>query len=183
MGYAEQLEFAGGSFDLVLNMGPMYHLTQRASRLEALRKIHYVLKPAGLLCSTYIPRFASLLDGYREGYIKDPVFVNLIREDLKSGMHNPDPESTNYFTEAYFHHPLEVEAELSAAGFGQHRMFAVEGFYSPKWSCTHYTLLELMGVGIDPQNQKYRESARMILGCKLGQEGGINYARTVKYSD
>jgi hypothetical protein len=58
-----------------------------------------------------------------------------------------------------------------------------EGFYAPKWSCTHYTLLELIGIGIDPQNQKCRESARMILGCKLGQEGGINYARTVKYSD
>ncbi len=57
------------------------------------------------------------------------------------------------------------------------------GLYSPKWTCTHYTLLELVGYGISPENEPCRQSAGLMLACKRGKDGGINYARTIEYSD
>lgn len=57
------------------------------------------------------------------------------------------------------------------------------GFYSPKWICTHYSLLELKGIGISPLNAKCQESSRLILECRTGIDGGIDYGKKPGYSD
>jgi hypothetical protein len=57
------------------------------------------------------------------------------------------------------------------------------GPYQPKWICTHYTLLDLKNLGIDPNNERCRKAMGLLLSVKVGKEGGINYARTVEYSD
>ena len=57
------------------------------------------------------------------------------------------------------------------------------GFYNPKWTCTHYVLYELVQLGIDSDSPECRKSASLILSCPAGKDGGINYARTVEYSD
>jgi hypothetical protein len=58
------------------------------------------------------------------------------------------------------------------------------GFYQPKWICTHYSLLDLKALGISPANRACTESTGMIFEtCTCGADGGINYARTVPYSD
>ena len=57
------------------------------------------------------------------------------------------------------------------------------GVYNPKWTCTHYTLFELVQLGIDPDNEACGESASLLLDFSAGKDGGVNYARTVEYSD
>ena len=57
------------------------------------------------------------------------------------------------------------------------------GVYNPKWTCTHYALFELVQLGIDPGNSECRESASLLLDFPAGRDGGVNYARTVEYSD
>ncbi len=57
------------------------------------------------------------------------------------------------------------------------------GAYNPKWISTHYTLLELKEMGISPGNQACRESVALLLESRVGEDGGINYARTVNFSD
>ncbi|HPJ72890.1 MAG TPA: hypothetical protein PK636_09410, partial [bacterium] len=52
-----------------------------------------------------------------------------------------------------------------------------------KWTCTHYVLFELLQLGLDPDNRACRESAELLLRHPRGKDGGINYARTVEYSD
>jgi len=57
------------------------------------------------------------------------------------------------------------------------------GCYNPKWTCTHYVLYELLQLEI-PRNQKEcKESAKVLLSNPYGKDGGINYAKTVEYSD
>lgn len=58
-----------------------------------------------------------------------------------------------------------------------------EGFYRPKWTSTHYTLLELKGLGTPETNQECSASTSMIFADSLGRDGGVNYAKTVKDSD
>jgi len=57
------------------------------------------------------------------------------------------------------------------------------GYYQPKWICTHYTLFDLKSLGINPNNKQCQLAIDLILGCKKGIDGGINYAKTVRYSD
>jgi hypothetical protein len=57
------------------------------------------------------------------------------------------------------------------------------GFYNPKWISTHYTLLDLKNLGINPENRLIRETISMILKEEKGEDGGINPAGTIKVSD
>ena len=71
-GDARQLKRADTSVDVVLLFGPLYHLTQHVDRLMALLEAHRILRPGGLLFSAAISRFASVLDGLRQGFLDDP---------------------------------------------------------------------------------------------------------------
>jgi ubiquinone/menaquinone biosynthesis C-methylase UbiE len=72
VGDARALEFAEASADAVLLMGPLYHLTEREERLQALREAHRVLRTGGVVFAVGISRFASALDGLLSGHLRDP---------------------------------------------------------------------------------------------------------------
>ncbi len=52
--------FADNSFDIVLLLGPLYHLTVAAEREVALREAHRVLRPSGVIAVAFITRYAFL---------------------------------------------------------------------------------------------------------------------------
>jgi hypothetical protein len=55
--------------------------------------------------------------------------------------------------------------------------------YSPKWTSTHYTLLQLLRLGLPPGHPAGRRAVDRILGAARFQEGGINLAKTVPVPD
>lgn len=58
-----------------------------------------------------------------------------------------------------------------------------ERFYQPKWTSTHYTLLELKTLGLPPNNPLARESIDKIVREEKKPDGGIGPARSVDASD
>jgi ubiquinone/menaquinone biosynthesis C-methylase UbiE len=130
VGNALQLANHDSSADAVLLMGPLYHLTDRNDRLQALREAHRVLKPNGLLIAAAISRFASILDGFWRSFIDDPKFAAIIDDDLRTGIHRNPTDDIAYFTTAYFHIPDELQTEITGAGLTHEFTFAVEG---PTW--------------------------------------------------
>jgi len=58
-----------------------------------------------------------------------------------------------------------------------------QGFYQPKWISTHYTLLDLKNIGLAQDNIYAQKSIRMIFEQTIGQDGGINYSKTLRDSD
>ena len=58
--------FEDASFDVVFLMGPLYHLMEEESRLQAIREAKRVLKPGGYLFSSFILMFGGVIYGLRE---------------------------------------------------------------------------------------------------------------------
>ena len=130
VGDARRLEQSARSADAVLLMGPLYHLTDRVDRLQALREARRVVRPGGWLFAVGISRFTSLLDGLSAGFLNDPVFARIVEQDLRDGQHrNPDNHPA-YFTTAFFHHPEELQDEVRDAGWSIVETVGIEG---PGW--------------------------------------------------
>lgn len=127
VGNAMELDFESRSADAVLLMGPLYHLTRRDDRMVALSEARRVLKRGGMIFATAVSRFASFLDGLDRGFIHDPKFIEIVKEDLRSGEHHNATQNPDYWTTAYLHEPEEFAAELKAAGFLVEQLLAIEG--------------------------------------------------------
>ena len=57
------------------------------------------------------------------------------------------------------------------------------GFYQPKWTSSHYTLLELRNLGLSQDNPVARETMQLILSEEKGPDGGLNPSPDIKHSD
>jgi ubiquinone/menaquinone biosynthesis C-methylase UbiE len=130
LGDARKLNFAERFADVVLLLGPLYHLVHPRDRATALAEACRTLKPGGLLFAAAISRFASAFDGLFRGFVNDPRFFRIVRRDLKSGQHRNLTNNPQYFTTAFFHHPNQLHDEVQAAGFAQVRVHGLEG---PGW--------------------------------------------------
>lgn len=127
VGEARQLERPSMSVDAVLLMGPLYHLTDHADRLRALREARRVVRRGGLVFAVGISRFTSLLDGVSAGFLNDPTFARIVAQDLRDGQHRNPDNHPDYFTTAFFHHPDELRAEVRDAGWSIVEMVGLEG--------------------------------------------------------
>ncbi|GAB4318425.1 MAG: hypothetical protein Kow0074_07610 [Candidatus Zixiibacteriota bacterium] len=124
---ARELPLDDASVDVVLMLGPLYHLPVYSDRITALRQAQRVLKPGGILIAAAISRLASLIDGKIISEIDDPAFDKIVDQDLATGHHTNPTGNVEFFTDAYFHDPANLQIELEAGGFRHVLTAAVEG--------------------------------------------------------
>jgi ubiquinone/menaquinone biosynthesis C-methylase UbiE len=127
-GDATDLNFSENQFDLVLLLGPLYHLTKRENRIKALSEAKRVLKPGGILLSAVISRYASLFDGFKRDFVMDFYFERLLKKDIECGIHLNETDNLEYFTTAYFHTPADIREEIKESGLKFSKLIAVESF-------------------------------------------------------
>jgi ubiquinone/menaquinone biosynthesis C-methylase UbiE len=130
VGDARALDWGDQSADIMLLLGPLYHLVDAEDRRRALQEAYRVLVPGGLLFAAAISRFASALDGLAQDLFADPVFEQIVQRDIVDGIHENRTGKLELFTTAKFHRPDELTAEVSAAGFSLQSIVGLEG---PGW--------------------------------------------------
>jgi SAM-dependent methyltransferase len=130
VGDARALEIPNASADVVLLLGPLYHLTDPEDRTRSLHEAARVLKPGGWLFAAAISRWASALDGLARDLLRDPRFAAIVEQDLWDGQHRNPTDRMDYFTTAYFHRPEELADEVVAAGLALTGVYGLEG---PGW--------------------------------------------------
>jgi ubiquinone/menaquinone biosynthesis C-methylase UbiE len=130
VGDARALGTPDKAADIVLLLGPLYHLTDAADRVQALHEASRVLKPGGWLFAAAISRYASALDGLARDLLCDPEFERIVDRDLCDGQHRNPTSRVDYFTTAYFHRPDELANEIRAAGLTFQGVYGIEG---PGW--------------------------------------------------
>jgi SAM-dependent methyltransferase len=130
VGDARALDLADQCADILLLLGPLYHLTDASDRVRALGEARRVLRPGGVLFAAAISRYASALDGMARDLFADPRFTAIVERDLSSGQHRNPTDRVDYFTTAYFHRPEDLRAEVESAGFSIEGVCGLEG---PGW--------------------------------------------------
>jgi len=126
IGDARRLDSPDATVDVVLLLGPLYHLTDRQDRIQALREARRVLRPGGRLFAAAISRFAALIDLLiRLDRLHEPDVLNRVRSAVQTGVLSGHREGL--FTTAYLHRSEELVEELRAAGFADIALYNVEG--------------------------------------------------------
>jgi SAM-dependent methyltransferase len=128
LGVAADLPAADGAVDAVLLMGPLYHLVERAERLEGLAEARRVLRPGGRLLAEVITRHAWVLDAAVKGLLDTPRILADVERSVATGLSQDPTTMGDGAFWAYFHRANELEAELAEAGFSDIELVAVEGF-------------------------------------------------------
>ncbi|WP_316354283.1 hypothetical protein [Devosia sp.] len=83
-----------------------------------------------------------------------------------------------------------LQARITNEGWGRRFLAARnadgswgERFYQPKWISSHYTLLDLRTLEIDPRNAQIQQSIAKIISEEKRPDGGIGPARSIPASD
>ena len=100
--------------DVVLSLGPLYHLTSAEARIKVLREARRVLRPGGVLIAQMLSR-AGALRSVLTWHAAEAGLVDWTRL-LREGRFGERDAIPDFFRACYFHEPDEIEAEFEAAG-------------------------------------------------------------------
>lgn len=109
--------FAADAYDIVLLLGPMYHLFTQADQRAALSEALRVCRPGGLVYAAYCMNEATILDwGFKAGHMLDGLAAGTITPDTFHCLSEPSQLFVLYRTE-------DIDALM--AGTGAQRLHLV----------------------------------------------------------
>ena len=130
-GDARKVDKPDNSADMVLLMGPLYHLLNKDDRMTVLKEARRVLKDNGILIAAGISKFSSAtwaLSVYGNNvFLDDDIYMNMIKHEMDTGEHIKPAEYPYIISNAYFHTIDNFREEISEAGFSITESAAVEG--------------------------------------------------------
>jgi ubiquinone/menaquinone biosynthesis C-methylase UbiE len=118
--------FGDRSFDVVLMMGPLYHLLDAGDRAKAISEAKRVLVPGGRFFAVYITRTAVL----RFWAKYDPTRVAGDRVRYESHLDTGEVRDNFGFTDVYLAHPTKIAPAMEDAGFTTLDLIGCEGVIS-----------------------------------------------------
>ena len=119
--------YANESFDAVLLLGPLYHLTDESERLACIKEVKRVLKPQGVVFAAFIPFLSGAIGVVARMFLTpDQVGVETLSRVFNQGVfHNNTHQG---FQEAYFPRSEEVVSMFGTNGFSKVLLRSVRGW-------------------------------------------------------
>lgn len=116
--------FVDDSFDIVLNMGPFYHLITEEQREKCMKECLRVLRKGGLLVTAYIPRYYvfQYIATSNEKYLDE----HLAKQLIETGVLKHD-DGKCFWTDTYYSSKDEMEAIYRRYGLKIVDHFAQDG--------------------------------------------------------
>ena len=126
--HGNALELGGykQKYDVILLMGPLYHLLDEKDRKVCIEEALRLLKPGGIMVASFISNYAPIQDYLKNLYPIDSIDELLIFLD--------DGESAGEkgFTQAYFTNPKEAKDLMNSFGLQQKVFAGVENILNSK---------------------------------------------------
>lgn len=125
-GNALELDKHEKKYDVILLMGPLYHLIKESDRKAAVEVALNLLKPGGIIFASFISKYAPIQD-----YLKGPYpieSVDRLLGYLRDGVH--DGESG--FTTAYFFDYKEAKNLMNSFGLKELAFVGIENILASK---------------------------------------------------
>ncbi len=117
-------KFSEEAFDIILIMGPLYHLHKKEDRLKVLKESLRLLKKDGVALISYINSWGCLKAGveeFPEEFKEKGHFLRFLQGDMCLS-------AEESFTEAYFTTPTLAIKEVQESGFTVVSYGGAEGF-------------------------------------------------------
>lgn len=116
--------FEDESFDIVLNMGPFYHLITENQRYKCFSESLRVLKKGGILVTSYIPKYYV----FQYVAMSDTKYLdmNLAEQLINTGVLKHDDEKC-FWTDTYYSSMDEMEEMYKRNGLQVIEHFAQDG--------------------------------------------------------
>lgn len=113
------------SQDVVLILGPLYHIQQQGAREAVLKEAHRILRDGGIVAVAYISRFfvAGLLAKMTPSLVTPQILTQLSETGLIT---TPDVDA--FFRTGYFATPSEIERLVESQRFNIQRHLASDSF-------------------------------------------------------
>ena len=123
-------------WDAVLILGPMYHMISKEKRLKVLKLAGEHLKPGGYLFTSFMTRVGALVYGIKNNP-KGILYPDGAGKLWETGTDDRFVEATEWFTNAYFSHPEEVNPLIEQAGFQPLHLAGAEGVFGERFELYH----------------------------------------------
>ncbi|MBO3732705.1 class I SAM-dependent methyltransferase [Glycomyces niveus] len=171
VGDARELPWDDASFDAVLLMGPLYHLTDREHRVQAIAEAARCTRPGGVVAAATINRSSGWCDWLL--FQSNDIDRKISAEDSLRILREGDLRfyEQDMFTTAYLSHPGEVASEFADAGLPGAAQYAVQGFpgYLP----------ELERLIDEPEAGKHLMDGLRVIEAESSLLGASNHLLTV----
>ncbi|MBQ7839547.1 MAG: GNAT family N-acetyltransferase [Lachnospiraceae bacterium] len=139
-------------YDVVLLMGPLYHLLQEEDRIQALKEAMRMLKPGGIMIAAFISSYAPIQDYASD--LSDYGDIDHLLNYLNDGRNHA--EDAAEFTTSYFSSREEARALMESAGLKELVFAGVENILCGKEKMLHALS--------DEQREKWLELAWRLSG-------------------
>ncbi|WP_367132250.1 MULTISPECIES: class I SAM-dependent methyltransferase [Streptomyces] len=124
LGDARHLDEPDHSYDAVLLLGPLYHLTERADRVQALQEAVRTARPDALVAVAAMNRYSHFLDQTVKHSLTSTDVLSATADTMHTGAYD---QPSLGFTTSYFHTDNELRGELATAGLSTVSLYGTEG--------------------------------------------------------
>lgn len=119
-------EYEAEKYDVILLMGPLYHLIDKKDRKAAIEGALRLLKPNGIIFASFISNYAPIQDHLKGLYSIES--VDKLLRYLEDGRYYGDTG----FTAAYFISPEEARSLMNSFGLKELAFIGVENILASK---------------------------------------------------
>ena len=124
------------SWDAVFILGPLYHLLSFDKRLTVLGLARRYLRPGGFVFSSFMTRIGALVYGLKHNP-QGILYPDGARKLWEEGTDNSFVMATEWFTDAYFAQPEEVNPLIREAGLEPLHLAGAEGIFGERFELFH----------------------------------------------
>lgn len=132
----ESKKWSYRKWDCILILGPMYHLISKENRVKILTMAYDNLKPGGYVFSSFMTRMGALVYGLKNNP-KGILYADGAEKLWKTGTDERFVEDTEYFTNAWFSHPEQVNPLIEQAGLQPLHLAGAEGIFGERFELFH----------------------------------------------